>query len=91
VLYLETFSISNCYVFFFALPGSAILRCSSANTPEGVTAAAIVDLGKLDSKLISEIEHFFVSYNDPRGKIQAQRKGPAVAKRLIRNQTKKPK
>jgi hypothetical protein len=44
-------------------------------------------LQKLDSKLIGEIEHFFVSYNDVRGKKfkPRARKGPAVAKRLIRN------
>ena len=50
-------------------------------------------LQKLDSKLIDEIEHFFVSYNDARGKKfkPRARKGPAVAKRLIGNHTKKRK
>jgi len=58
---------------------------------ESHTNGTLRSLEKLDSKLIGEIEHFFVSYNDARGKKfePTARKGPAVAKRLIRNQTKK--
>ena len=50
-------------------------------------------LQRLDSKLLGEIEHFFVSYNDARGKKfkAIARKGPALAKRLIKKQTKKRK
>ena len=45
----------------------------------------------LSPQLLGEIEHFFVSYNDARGKKfkPIARKGPAVAKRLIKKQTKK--
>jgi inorganic pyrophosphatase len=45
----------------------------------------------MDSTLIREIEHFFVSYNETRDKKfkPTARKGPAVAKRLIKKQTKK--
>jgi hypothetical protein len=48
-------------------------------------------LQKLDSKLIGEIEHFFISYNDARGKKfkPTARKGPVAARRLITKQTKK--
>ena len=58
---------------------------------ESHTNATLKSLRKLDSKLISEIEHFFVSYNDAHGKKFKPRacKGPATAKRLIKNQTKK--
>src|SRR5438477_6062224 len=58
---------------------------------ESHTNGTLKSLKKLDSKLIGEIEHFFVSYNDARGKKfkPTARKGPAAAKRLIRNQTKK--
>jgi inorganic pyrophosphatase len=58
---------------------------------ESHTNGDLKSLQKLDSKLICEIEHFFVSYNDARGKKfkPTARKGPAAAKRLIRNQTKK--
>jgi len=57
---------------------------------ESHTHASLKSLKKLESKLIAEIEHFFVSYNDARRKKfkPTARKGPAVAKRLIRNQTK---
>ena len=60
---------------------------------ESHTHASLKSLKKLESKLIAEIEHFFVSYNDARGKKfkPTARKGPTVAKRLIRNQTKKQK
>src|SRR6266403_6192729 len=60
---------------------------------ESHTNGALKSLQKLDSKLIDEIEHFFVSYNDARGKKfkPRARKGPAVAKRLIGNHTKKRK
>ena len=60
---------------------------------ESHTHASLKSLKKLEPKLIAEIEHFFVSYNDARGKKfkPTARKGPTVAKRLIRNQTKKQK
>ena len=60
---------------------------------ESHTNGALKSLQKLDSKLIGEIEHFFVSYNDARGKKfkPIARKGPAAAKRLIRNRTKRRK
>jgi inorganic pyrophosphatase len=60
---------------------------------ESHTNGALKSLKKLDSKLVGEIEHFFIFYNDARGKKfkPTARKGPAVAKRLIKNQTKKPK
>jgi inorganic pyrophosphatase len=60
---------------------------------ESHTNGSLKSLKKLDSKLLDEIEHFFVSYNDARGKKfkPTARKGPAVAQRLIKNQTKKRK
>ena len=60
---------------------------------ESHTNAKLKSLRKLDSKLLGEIEHFFVSYNDARGKKfkPIGRRGPAVAKRLIKKQTKKRK
>ena len=60
---------------------------------ESHTDGGLKSLKELDSKLIGEIEHFFVSYNDARGKKfkPRGRKGPAVAKRLIKNQTKQRK
>ncbi len=60
---------------------------------ESRTNGTLKTLKKLDSKLIGEIEHFFVSYNDARGKKfePIARKGPAAAERLIKNQTKKRK
>ena len=60
---------------------------------ESHTNGTLKSLEKLDSKLLDEIEHFFVSYNDARGKKfkPTGRKGPAVAERLIKNQTKKRK
>jgi len=59
---------------------------------ESNTNGTLESLQKLDSKLISEIEHFFVFYNRAHGKKfkPIARKGPAVAKRLIKAQTKKP-
>jgi inorganic pyrophosphatase len=58
---------------------------------ESHTHGGLKSLQKLDSKLLDEIEHFFVSYNDARGKRfkPLARKGPAAAKRLIKKQTKK--
>ncbi len=52
---------------------------------------SLKSIHELDSKLICEIEHFFISYNDARGKKfePTARKGTAVAERLIRKQTKK--
>jgi inorganic pyrophosphatase len=60
---------------------------------ESHTNGTLKSLEKLDSKLLDEIEHFFVSYNDARGKKfkPTARKGPAAAERLIKNQTKKRK
>ena len=57
---------------------------------ESHTNGCLKSLQKLDSKLIGEIEHFFVSYNDARGKKfkPIARKGPAAARRLIENHTK---
>jgi inorganic pyrophosphatase len=60
---------------------------------ESHTHASLKSLQKLDHTLIREIEHFFVSYNDVRGKKFKPkcRRGPATAKRLIKKQTKKRK
>jgi inorganic pyrophosphatase len=60
---------------------------------ESHTNGKLKSLRKLDSKLLGEIEHFFVSYNDARGKKfkPIGRRGSAVAKRLIKTQTKKRK
>jgi inorganic pyrophosphatase len=60
---------------------------------ESHTNAGLKSLKKLDSKLLGEIEHFFVSYNEARGKKfePIGRKGPSTAKRLIEKQTKKRK
>jgi inorganic pyrophosphatase len=60
---------------------------------ESHTNGALKSLQKLDSKLLGEIEHFFVSYNAARGKKfkPTGRRGPAVAKRLIKKETKKRK
>jgi inorganic pyrophosphatase len=55
------------------------------------THGALKSLKDLDANLVREIEHFFVSYNEVRGKKfrPKARKGPAVAKRLISKQKKK--
>jgi len=60
---------------------------------ESHTNAGLKSLKKLDSTLLGEIEHFFVSYNEARGKKfkPIGRKGPSTATRLIEKQTKKPK
>jgi inorganic pyrophosphatase len=60
---------------------------------ESYTHASLKSLRKMDSTLIREIEHFFVSYNEVRGKKfkPKSRKGPATAKRLIEKQTKRRK
>jgi inorganic pyrophosphatase len=60
---------------------------------ESHTNGSLKSLKKLDPKLIDEIEHFFVSYNDARSKKfkPTARKGPAAAERLIKYQTKKRK
>jgi inorganic pyrophosphatase len=57
---------------------------------ESHTHASLKSLQKLDSKLIDEIEHFFVSYNDARGKKfkPIRRRGAAAAKELVKRQTK---
>ena len=56
------------------------------------THGLLKSLQELDSNLIGEIEHFFVSYNEARGKKfkPIARKGPTAAKRLVERQTKKP-
>jgi inorganic pyrophosphatase len=55
------------------------------------THGSLRSLTNVDPKLIEEIEHFFISYNDARGKKfkPKGRKGPAVARRLVKKQTKK--
>jgi inorganic pyrophosphatase len=60
---------------------------------ESHTHASLTSLRKMDSTLIREIEHFFISYNKVRGKKfkVKGRKSPAIAKRLIEKQTKKPR
>ena len=57
------------------------------------THGPLKSLQTLDSNLIVEIEHFFVSYNEVRGRKFKPKgcKGPATAKRLIKKQTKKRK
>jgi inorganic pyrophosphatase len=57
------------------------------------THASLKSLQEVDSTLVREIEHFFVSYNEVRGKKFKPKgcKGPATAKRLIKRQTKKRK
>ena len=60
---------------------------------ESHTHSSLKSLQKMDPTLIREIEHFFVSYNNVRGKHfkVKRRKGSAVAKRLIEKQRKTPK
>ncbi|HEU0276061.1 MAG TPA: inorganic diphosphatase [Candidatus Udaeobacter sp.] len=55
------------------------------------THGGLKSLKELDDTLLREIEHFFVSYNEVRGKKfrPKHRKGPATAKRLIKRQEKK--
>jgi inorganic pyrophosphatase len=55
------------------------------------THGSLRSLTNVDPKLIEEIEHFFIFYNDARGKKfkPKARKGPAVARRLVKRQTKK--
>ena len=55
------------------------------------THGSLRSLTNVDPKLIEEIEQFFISYNDARGKKfkPKGRKGPAVARRLVKKQTKK--
>jgi inorganic pyrophosphatase len=57
------------------------------------THGSLKSLRKVDPKLIDEIEHFFVSYNEARGKKFKPKacKGPAEARRLVEKQTKKRK
>jgi inorganic pyrophosphatase len=58
---------------------------------KSLTHGSLKSLQTLDSTLIGEIEHFFVSYNEARGKKfrPKARKGPASAKRLVEKQTRK--
>jgi inorganic pyrophosphatase len=55
------------------------------------THASLKSLLKLESTLIDEIEHFFVSYNKARGKKfrPLARKGPAAATSLIKQSLRK--
>jgi len=57
---------------------------------ESHTHSSLKSLGMLDSELIKEIEHFFVSYNQIRGKKfkPIARKGPHVATRLVKEHQK---
>ena len=57
---------------------------------ESRTHSSLKSLGMLDSELIKEIEHFFVSYNQIRGKEfkPIARKGPHVATRLVQKHQK---
>jgi inorganic pyrophosphatase len=50
--------------------------------------SGVKTLGDLDRALLDEIEHFFISYNEARGKKfkPIARKGPVVARRLIEKQ-----
>ena len=57
------------------------------------THGSIKSLSNVEPKLIEEIEHFFVSYNEARGKKfrPLARKGPAAAQRLIKQSRRKKK
>src|SRR5437588_2563890 len=57
---------------------------------ESHTHSSLKSLGMLDSELIKEIEHFFISYNQIRGKKfePIARKGPHVATRLVKEHQK---
>jgi len=54
------------------------------------THGSLKSLQELDSNFIGEIEHFFIFYNDARGKKfkPKARKGPSTARRLIEKETK---
>ena len=58
---------------------------------ESHTHSSLKSLETLDTELIREIEHFFVSYNEMRGKKfkPLGRKGPTIAKRLVKKHQKK--
>jgi inorganic pyrophosphatase len=60
---------------------------------ESHTHASLKSLSKLEPKLVDEIEHFFVSYNQARGKKfkPIGRSGPTAATRLIRKCKKRKK
>ena len=55
------------------------------------THESLKSLKKVDSTLVDEIEHFFVSYNAARGKKfkPLARKGPKAAKRLVQKSRKR--
>jgi hypothetical protein len=59
-------------------------------TAESHTHASLKSLNKMDSVVLREIEHFFISYNEVRGKKFRPKgyRGPTTAKRLIKKQTK---
>jgi inorganic pyrophosphatase len=58
---------------------------------ESHTHRKIKSIGDLDSTLLREIEHFFVSYNNVRGKKfkPLGRHGPKRAERLVKKRRKK--
>ena len=58
---------------------------------KSLTHGSLKSLQTLNATLIGEIEHFFVSYNEARGKKfkPKARKGPASARRLVEKHTKK--
>ena len=60
---------------------------------ESHTHASLKSLSKLEPKLVDEIEHFFISYNQARGKEfkPIGRKGPAAATRLIKKKWRRRK
>jgi inorganic pyrophosphatase len=62
-----------------------------AVSAESHTHGSLKSLADLESKLIDEIEHFFISYNDVRGKRfkPIDRKGPRTAKRIVETNKKK--
>ena len=60
---------------------------------ESHTHASLRSLSKLEPKLLDEIEHFFASYNEARGKKfkPLARKGPGTARRLIEKSQRRTK
>ena len=60
---------------------------------ESHTHSSLKSLGTVDKELIKEIEHFFVSYNEARGKKFKPLgcKGPHVATRLVEKHSKRKK
>ena len=58
---------------------------------ESHTHGSLKSLDDLDSTMIDEIEHFFISYNKARGKKfePGKRKGPKHAKNIVKKSAKK--